>query len=222
MQPFADRAAAGRELAIRLEPYRQDPELLVLGLPRGGMPVAFEIARHLDAPLDVMTVRKIGAPGQPELAIGAIASGGVAVVNEKLRASFEDTAAIERTEAAERIELERREKTYRRGLEPLRAAGRTVILVDDGAATGATMYAAVLAMRKLGAQKIVIALPVASREAHRLLCEAADEVICLGVPKEFYAVGQWYAGFTQTTDAYVIDLLARARHRSLQGRDTRE
>lgn len=210
MRQFADRAAAGRALADLLRQYQRQPDVLVLGLPRGGVPVAFEIAQSLHAPLDVMIVRKLGAPGQPELALGAVASGGVTVINESLLAWFEDPQAIERIEAAERIELERRERAYRGGRPPLTARGRTVILVDDGAATGATMRAAVRATRKLAAKKIVVALPVASTDAYQMLCREADEVICISTPATFYAVGQWYEEFTQTTDEEVTDLLARA------------
>jgi putative phosphoribosyl transferase len=174
------------------------------------VPVAFEIAQSLHAPLDVMIVRKLGAPGQPELAIGAVASGGVTVINEGVLAWFKEQNAIERAEARERIELDRRERTYRGGRPPLVAKDRTVILVDDGAATGATMRAAVQATRKLQAKSVVVALPVASTEAYELLRKEADEVICMGTPMSFYAVGQWYQEFTQTTDEEVADLLARA------------
>lgn len=210
MRQFTDRVAAGRELADLLEEYKRRPDVLVLGLPRGGVPVAFEIAQSLHAPLDVMVVRKLGAPGQPELAIGAVAAGGVTVINEGILAWFRDSKAIERAEALERIELERRERAYRGGRPPLTAKGRTVILVDDGAATGATMRAAVRAARKLEARRVVVALPVASTEAHQMLRREADEVICIGTPIGFYAVGQWYAEFAQTTDDEVTDLLARA------------
>jgi predicted phosphoribosyltransferase len=210
MRRFTDRVAAGRELADLLRQYERRPDVLVLGLPRGGVPVAFEIARSLHAPLDVMIVRKLGAPGQPELAIGAVASGGITVINEGLLAWFEDTRAIERIVAAERIELERRERAYRGGRPPLDARGRTVILADDGAATGATMRAAVHATRKLEAKKIVVALPVASTDAYQMLRREADEVICISTPFTFYAVGQWYEEFTQTTDREVTGLLARA------------
>lgn len=210
MKQFANRIAAGRELADLLGRFKHQPDVLVLGLPRGGVPVAFEIAQSLRAPLDVMIVRKLGAPGQPELAIGAVASGGVTVINEGVLAWFRDQNAIERAEAKERIELERRERTYRGGRPPLVAKDRTVILVDDGAATGATMRAAVQATRKLEAKSVVVALPVASTEAYELLRKEADEVICMATPISFYAVGQWYQEFTQTTDEEVADLLARA------------
>lgn len=210
MNRFTDRSAAGQELARQLARYQGQEDVLVLGLPRGGVPVAFEVARFLQSPMDVMVVRKLGAPGQPEFAIGAIASGGVTLINEDVPAWFKDSKAIERTAAAERIELERRERAFRGGHSPLAAQGRTVILVDDGAATGATMRAAVRAARKLDARKVVVALPVASMEACELLTNEADEVICLGTPAGFYAVGQWYEEFSQTTDEEVTDLLARS------------
>lgn len=209
MRMFANRAAAGRELAALLQRYGERSDVLVLGLPRGGVPVAFEVARALHAPLDVMIVRKLGAPGQPELAIGAIASGGVTVINEDLLAWFNDPEVIERAESMQRVELERREEAYRGTRPPLSTKDRVVILVDDGAATGASMLAAVRAARKLQAKKVIVALPVASTEAHRSLTKEADEVVCLGTPLSFYAVGQWYQDFSQTSDAEVTELLAR-------------
>jgi putative phosphoribosyl transferase len=214
MKQFANRAAAGRQLADRLRQYSGQPDVLVLGLPRGGVPVAFEVAQALHAPLDVMVVRKLGAPGQPELAIGAVASGGVTVINENILAWFRDSKAIERAESAERFELERRERAYRGTRASLSAKDRVVILVDDGAATGASMLAAVRAARLLDAKKVVVALPVASAHAHRMLSEEADEVICASTPPSFYAVGQWYEEFTQTTDRDVTNLLARAQEMS--------
>ena len=214
MSQFTNRAAAGRELARLLQQFKERPDVLVLGLPRGGVPVAYEIAEALHAPLDVMVVRKLGAPGQPELAVGAIASGGVTVINEGVLAWFRDPEAIERAETAARVELERREKAYRGARSPLNAKDRVVILVDDGAATGATMLAAVRAARKLDANKVVVALPVASTDAYRMLAEEADEVICVSTPLSFFAVGQWYEEFTQTTDEEVTRLLTRAQPRA--------
>jgi putative phosphoribosyl transferase len=210
MKRFTDRRTAGQELAERLAHYLDQPDVLVLGLPRGGVPVAFEVARVLQAPLDVMVVRKLGAPGQPELAVGAIASGDVTLLNEAIPAWFRDASDIERTAEAERIELERRERIYRGEHAPLDARNRTIILVDDGAATGATMRAAVRAVRKLNAKRVVVALPVASLEAVELLRSEADEVVCLGAPLGFYSVGQWYDEFPQLTDEEVTDLLMRA------------
>lgn len=219
MKRFTDRSAAGQALAERLAHYLDQPDVLVLGLPRGGVPVAFEVARFLQAPLDVMVVRKLGAPGQPELAVGALASGGVTLINETMPDWIKHSKALERTIAAERLELERRERTYRGDHSPLDAQDCTVILVDDGAATGATMRAAVRAVRKLNARRVVVALPVASLEALELLRNEADEVVCLGAPLGFYAVGQWYEEFTQTTDEAVTDLLLRAN--SLAARSKR-
>lgn len=222
MSQFTNRAAAGRELASLLQQFKERPDVLVLGLPRGGVPVAYEIAEALHAPLDVMVVRKIGAPGQPELAVGAIASGGVTVINEGALAWFRDSEAIERAAAAEHVELERREVAYRGARPPLNAKDRVVILVDDGAATGATMLAAIRAARKLDAKKVVVAVPVASIDACRMLAEEADEMICVSTPRFFYAVGQWYKEFTQTTDEEVTRLLTRARASSTMAGLTRE
>lgn len=173
-------------------------------------PIAFEIARALHAPLDVMIVRKIGAPGQPELAIGAVASGGVTVINEGLLHCFRDSHAIERTQAAERIELERRERAYRGTRGPLMLKQRIVILVDDGAATGASMLAAVRAARQLGPKRVVVALPVASASACELLSAEADELVCLSTPSSFHAVAEWYLDFTQTSSREVTELLAQS------------
>jgi len=215
---FVDRVDAGRELAARLGQYKHRPDVLVLGLPRGGVPVAFEIAQSLHAPLDVMIVRKLGAPGQPELAIGAVASGGVTVLNEDILDFFGDSISLEEAETAQCAEIERRERVYRGGRPPITVKGQTVILVDDGAATGATMLAAVRAARKLEAKKVVVALPVASTSAYEMLSREADEVICISVPPGFYAVGQWYIDFAQTTDEEVQDLLARAGRLAAQTR----
>ena len=215
MTHFYDRAAAGRALAALLATYRGREDVLVLGLPRGGVPVAAEVADTLQAPLDVMIVRKLGAPEQPELALGAIASGGVLVINENVLASFEDSsaAAVAAVIARERAELERREALYRNDRRPLEVRGRTIILVDDGAATGASMEAAVRATQKLGASRIVVALPVASAEALRTLRAAADEVACILTPAAFRSVGEWYQRFEQTSDTEVSTLLARMRAR---------
>ena len=207
---FADRAAAGRELAALLGSYRGRDDVLVLGLPRGGVPVAFEVAQALHAPLDVMIVRKLGAPGQPELAIGAVASGGETVINDDALAWYRQPKIIEQVGAVAHLELERRERAYRGGRPPLVATNRVVILVDDGAATGASMLAAVRAASRIGAAKVVVALPVASNDAYRSLRNEADEVVCVRIPSSFYAVGQWYEEFAQTTDMEVTELLARA------------
>jgi predicted phosphoribosyltransferase len=208
---FADRADAGRALARALATYRQAPDAVVLGLPRGGVPVAFEIAQALDLPLDVLVVRKLGLPWQPELAMGAIASGGALVVNEDvLRHLGGRGDALESVRAREQAELERREREYRGDRPPLDLRGRTGILVDDGLATGATMEAAVRALKALDASRVVVAVPVASVEARDRIAAVADEVVCLATPAFFSAVGQWYADFGQTPDAEVRDLLSRA------------
>lgn len=211
MTKFFDRAAAGRSLGSLLSPYRGRDDVLVLGLPRGGVPVAFEISAILQAPLDVMVVRKLGAPGQPELALGALASGGVVVMNESVLGWFDDSAAVRAVVAHERTELARREALYRNERLPLDVRGRTVILVDDGAATGASMRAAILATRKLGASHVVAAVPVASADALAMMRAEADAVACLLAPSLFRSVGEWYERFDQTSDAEVATLLARAR-----------
>lgn len=209
---FADRADAGRKLAAALEDWRSAPGAIVLALPRGGVPVAYEIARELRLPLDVLVVRKLGLPSQPELAMGAIAGGGAVVVNEDVvRYLPRDSDAFERVRAAEQVELERRERQYRGAAPPLDLRERTGILVDDGLATGATMEAAVRALRALGCGRVVVAVPVASTEARDRIAALADEVVCLSTPAFFSAVGQWYGSFDQTTDGEVRDLLEMAR-----------
>ncbi len=211
---FRDRRDAGKRLAAHLGAYRtQQP--VVVGLPRGGVVVAAEVARVLDAPLDVALVRKLGAPGHPELGIGAIAEGGVRALNEDLvqmlGVSEEYLQHVERDELAE---LERRQRVYRGDRPPLDVAGRTVIVVDDGLATGYTARAAVRAVRARGAAKVVLAVPVSAADTEVALREEADEVVCDLVPRSLMAIGQWYENFAQTTDKEVIDLLAAARKRS--------
>jgi putative phosphoribosyl transferase len=207
-----DRAEAGRLLAERLSKHAGRDDVIVLALPRGGVPVAFEIARALDAPLDVLLVRKLGVPGHEELALGAIASGGTRVLNkdvvETLRVPPEWIDAIAAKEAGE---LERRERVYRGDRPPPDLTGRTVFLVDDGLATGSTMFAAVAAVRQDDPERVVVAVPVAAREVCAGLKSYADEVVCLFTPRPFYAVGAWYADFAQTTDDEVRSLLERAR-----------
>lgn len=210
---FVDRAAAGHQLAALLGEYGQKSNVVVLALPRGGVPVGFEIAQSLGAPLDVLVVRKLGAPGQPELALGAIASGGILVINEGALRWFRDSPAFETEVAAERAELHRRERVYRDDRPAQAVKDRTVVLVDDGAATGSSMQAAVRAVRKLGAREIIVALPVASDSACDKLREEADQVVCIRIPAFFAAVGQWYENFDQTSDDEVRDLLARAAER---------
>lgn len=210
MSAFTDRAAAGRSLGAALSSYGERQDVLVIGLPRGGVPVASEVAGALHAPLDVLVVRKLSAPGQPEFAIGALASGGVMVLNEGTASLWAGSAAFKAELARERAELERREALYRNARLPLAVAGRTVILVDDGAATGATMSAALRAVRRRGATHIVAAIPVASVAAMQLLQRAADEVICLLAPASFQSVGEWYGDFDQPSDTELAVLLARA------------
>ena len=210
---FADRVAAGRELAQLLQSYRGRADLLVLGLPRGGAPVAFEVARALDAPFDVLVVRKIGAPGQPEFALGAVASRGVTIWNRDVVDMFEDHEALEALADEQRVEVDRRERMWRGSRPPLSCRDRTVILVDDGAATGSSMIAAVRAARALRGREIIVALPVAARDAVAKVSAEADHVVCLHTPSSFMAVGEWYVDFAQTSDAQVSDLLARAAER---------
>ena len=207
MRRFRDRADAGRVLARGLEHYRGAPGLVVVALPRGGVPVGYEVARALGAPLDVLVVRKLGAPGQEELAIGAIASG-VQVLNDRVVAELGlRTDAIARAAAMERDELARRERLYRGDREPLDVAGRTVILVDDGLATGATMRVAALSLRMQSPRRLVIAVPVAAAQTCEELRADADEVVCAWTPWPFLAVGAWYEDFDQTTDDEVRALL---------------
>lgn len=211
---FADRADAGRALATALESHQGAADTVVLGLPRGGVPVAYEVAMALDLPLDVLVVRKLGLPWQPELAMGAIASGGALVTNDEIvRHLGGDRAEFDAVRAREQAELERRERDFRGDQLPLEMRNRTGILVDDGLATGATMEVAVRALRTLGARRVIVAVPVASVEARDRIAAVADEVVCLATPMMFSAVGQWYGQFDQTEDAEVRGLLARARAR---------
>ncbi|WP_242513478.1 phosphoribosyltransferase [Halochromatium salexigens] len=212
--PLADRTEAGRLLAEALPDYLGRMDLLVLALPRGGVPVAAEVARALAAPLDLMLVRKLGVPGQPELAMGAIASGGAQVLNpDIIRALGISRPAIERVTESEQRELERRETAYRGTRLPPALAGRCVILVDDGLATGATMRVAVQAAAAHGPAELVVAVPVASTEAVDLVAEQADRVVELATPEPFMGVGAWYDRFSQTTDDEVRALLDEAWQR---------
>ena len=207
--PFDDRRHAGRVLADLLLPWAGNPATVVLALPRGGVPVAFEVATALGAPLDVFTVRKLGVPGHRELAMGAIASGGTRVLNEPvLQALGLRNADVERVEREERAELERREARYRRGRPPLDVTDRPVIVIDDGVATGSTMQAALTALRQLGPARLVMATPAASADACRRLEGVADEVVCAATPEPFRAVGAWYLRFDQTSDEEVEELLS--------------
>jgi erythromycin esterase-like protein/predicted phosphoribosyltransferase len=207
---FRDRREAGRVLAEKLAAYANRPDVVVLALPRGGVPVAYEVARRLVAPLDVFVVRKLGVPGYEELAMGAVASGGVRVLNDQLveRLGIPEQL-IDAVAARERQELARRERLYRGGSPPPDLRGRTVILVDDGLATGATMFAAIEALRKLNPARIVVAVPTASSDTCEEMKKKADEVICAITPEPFHAVGRWYQDFSQTTDEEVAELLAR-------------
>ena len=209
---FRDRAGAGRLLAERLRDYAGRGDVVVLGLPRGGVPVAAEIARALDAPLDVFLVRKLGVPGHEELALGAIATGGMRVLNQPVLEQLALPAEwIEAIDAKERRELERRERAYRGERPPPDLAGRTVILVDDGLATGATMLAAVRAVKLDEPARVIVAVPVADPEVCRALGAEADEIVCLQTPERLGAVGVWYEDFSQTTDEEVRELLERSR-----------
>jgi predicted phosphoribosyltransferase len=211
MERLADRRTAGRMLASRLRAYAGRPDVTVLALPRGGVPVGFEIAAALDAPLDVIVVRKLGVPMYPELAMGAIAGETVSVVNrDVLRDLHIDRASFERVLASEREELRRRELAYRGTRAPLPLTDRTVILVDDGLATGATMQAAVIAVEERHAAEIVVAVPVASREAVQALSERGHVVVVLDTPEPFDGVGRWYVDFRPTSDEEVIQLLEAA------------
>ncbi|MBI3849920.1 MAG: phosphoribosyltransferase [Verrucomicrobia bacterium] len=208
---FRDRIEAGQLLAKKLTKYANRPDVLVLALPRGGVPVGCEVARALNAPLDVFVVRKLGVPGHEELAMGAIASGGVRVLNgdvvEGLRISDE---IIDSVAARELRELERRERAYRDDRPAPEVAGRTIILVDDGIATGSTMRAAVEALRQLEASRIVVATPTAALSTVREMRSDVDDFVAVMTPADFVGVGQWYENFSQTTDAEVRELLARA------------
>jgi predicted phosphoribosyltransferase len=209
---FHDRRHAGRVLASVLGGYRQRSDVLVLALPRGGVPVGFEVAEALHAPLEVFIVRKLGAPGHEEYAIGAIASGGVRVLNQNvLRLLHLDEATVEAITRSEQRELERREQLYRGERPAPEVRGRTVILVDDGLATGQTMLAAIKALKTQRPQRLVVAVPTAAADTCEDLRAEADDVICASTPEPFRAVGLWYEDFSQTSDEEVRELLARAQ-----------
>jgi len=215
---FRDRREAGRLLAQRLSAYKGRADLLVLALPRGGVPVAFEVARELEAPLDVLLVRKLGLPGHEELAIGAVATGGIRILDEDLLAQFGISEAmlgliVER----EQRELLRREQAYRGAAPPRDVRGKTVIVVDDGLATGSSMRAAALALRQRAPARLVVAVPVAPPSSCAALREQADDVVCARTPEPFAAVGQWYEDFGQTSDEEVCQLLALAAERAKLG-----
>ena len=212
---FRDRADAGRELAEELKQRLGDEDVVVLGLPRGGVPVAFEVARELDAPLDVIVVRKLGVPYQPELGMGAIGEDGVRVLNDQVlamaRVGEDEVAAVERSE---RAELERRATRFRGSRPRASLVGRTAVVVDDGIATGSTARAACQVARAHGVSRVILAVPVAPRSSLGLLAEVADALVCLATPEPFYAVGQFYRDFSQTSDEEVVELLERAATRT--------
>jgi predicted phosphoribosyltransferase len=207
---FSNREQAGRMLAERLQAYAHRKDVTVLGIPRGGVPVAFEIAEALDAPLDIFVARKLGVPGQEELAFGAIASGGVRVLHsEVIEALGIVEADIDEATTREQKELARREQLYRGPRPPIEVAGRIVILVDDGIATGSSIQAAILALRQLKPQRLVVTAPVAPLETRRFLGSMADDIVCVETPKAFDAIGEFYEDFSQVTDDEVAGLMQR-------------
>lgn len=211
LSPYRDREHAGRVLGRRLSNMVSDSNVMVLGLPRGGLIVAFEVARAIQAELDVLLVRKIGMPGDEEFAIGAIAAPGIRVVNEAAVRRFHVSPdAVERVVEREQEELKRRERLYRQGRQPLAIRGRTIILVDDGLATGFTMLAAARALRTEAPDRIIAAVPVGSADACQQIRQVADDVVCPMMPEPFVAIGTWYENFSQTSDDEVRALLARA------------
>lgn len=220
MRAFRDRRDAGRQLAQRLDSYAGRPDVIVLALPRGGVPVGYEVATRLGVPLDVLVVRKLGVPGHSELAMGAIASGDVRVLDESIVDMLGiPREAVEYVEQQERAELVRREQAFRAGRPPLDVAGKTVIIIDDGLATGASMAAAIDAIRTRDPARVVVAVPVAPPDTCEKLGERADEMICLYTPEWMHAVGLWYEDFSQTTDAEVRELLDAAA-RELPARES--
>ena len=217
-KPFKDRRDAGRKLAQKLTAYAGQPNLLVLSLPRGGVPVAYEVARTLNAPLDICIVRKLGLPGQEELALGAIASGGVRELNlDIVRTLNIPDEVINFVAKRELQELQRREKLYRGDRPPPEVRDRRIILIDDGLATGASMRAAIAGLRLQHPARIVIAVPVAAQEVCEAFRSEVDEIVCAITPEPFYGVGRWYEDFSQTTDEEVRILLEEANHQFLCG-----
>jgi len=214
MTLFRDRTHAGQVLAALLRPYAHRPDVLVLALPRGGVPVAAVIARELQLPLDVFLVRKLGVPGQEELAMGALASDGVRILNEDVITALSiSDDVIDDVTAVEQRELERRDRLYRDDRPPPDVRGRTILLVDDGLATGSTMRAAIAALRRLQPAQIVVAVPVGAPQTCAEIARQADDVVCARTPEPFIAVGAWYRDFGQTSDAEVSELLRQAAER---------
>lgn len=211
MAVFKDRFDAGRKLAEKLGGYKGQDNLLVLGLPRGGIPVAYEVAKELHAPLDIFLVRKLGLPGHEELAMGAIASGGVRVLNQEVVQGLDvPPGVIDAVAEKEQAELQRREQAYRGSRPAAHIRGKTVILVDDGLATESSMLAAVEALRLQEPSRLVVAVPVAPLEICEMIAQKVDEILCAATPEPFYGVGLWYENFEQTSDAEVKRLLAQA------------
>jgi putative phosphoribosyl transferase len=212
---FRNRIEAGRRLAALVARYANRPDVMVLALPRGGVPVAFEVAKSLNAPLDIFVVRKLGLPGDEELAMGAVASGNVRVINEEIVRSFGvSDAVLDAVTEREKTELRRRELSYRGDAPVPDLAGRTILVVDDGIATGSTMRAAVAALRRQHPSRVVVAVPVAPPSTCQELELTADEVVSVMTPEPFYAVGQWYAIFDQTSDEQVRELFERSQRRA--------
>jgi len=208
---FHDRTEAGQLLADRLADYADNPDVLVLGLPRGGVPVAYQIAKAINAPLDVWLVRKLGVPGQEELAMGAIASGNIMVLNNEIvQALGISQPVIQQVAADEKQELERRDRAYRGDRPPLNVQGHTIVLVDDGIATSSTLRAAIAALQQQQPGRIVVAAPVCPPSVCEALRSVVDEVICLATPEPLYSIGMWYEDFSQTTDEEVRELLKQS------------
>lgn len=206
---FHDRITAGRKLAQRLS-YLKNKEVVVLGLPRGGVPVAFQVALELNAPLDVIVVRKLGVPFQPELAMGAVGEGGVVIKNDEvIRMAKISTEQFTQAQTRENEEVFKRATKFREGRSPVSLKTRIALIVDDGVATGSTAQAACDVARALGAEKVILAVPVGSKEAVAALTSRADEVICLEVPENFFAVGEWYEDFSPVSDEEVVELLRK-------------
>jgi putative phosphoribosyl transferase len=218
---FANRTEAGQKLAMRLGKYSNRDDVIVLGTPRGGVPVAFEVAAALNLPLDIFVVRKLGVPGHEELAFGAIASGGIRVIDQDIVDGYGMTTEdVEDVTRVEQREMQRRERAYRGGRPPLRVSGLTVILVDDGIATGASIRAGIRALRQMNPARIVVAVPVAPPSTCNSLRPEVDELVCLETPEMFFGVGQFYADFSEVTDEEVNDLLARAWHQSAERKNS--